>query len=192
MTTEASLIITFAIIFIILISVIIAMIFAFSSKKNKIPEKDLTAGLTDKEDDNKQKMYEIQILNELGNKIDYSLNIQDIIGVITGSLGEFTDYSAASYMILLPEKIIFKSTLQKNVSRRFIDEIKTEMTSSISALLNTDLKNKPIEETLFGEPVDDEADNPAGSFFNIPLVVNEEVVGLLTVAHIKARALPDR
>ena len=102
MTTESLIIIAIAVIFIIVIFIIAAMIFISKNKKDKIAKKNLSEDLIEKEDENKQKMYEIEILNELGNKIDYSLNIQDIIGVITGSLGEFIDYSAVSYMILLP------------------------------------------------------------------------------------------
>ncbi|MGD0576860.1 MAG: ATP-binding protein [Candidatus Staskawiczbacteria bacterium] len=155
-------------------------------KKNKKQESDLAGDLDRKEKENKQKMFEIEILNELGGRIDYSLDVQNIINIITESLGDLLDYTFVSSMLLFPEKIIFKGTLQKPVSYNFIEEIKTEMLNSMSALLNADLKNLKIEETLFGAAVNEEADKPVGSFFNIPLVISEKVAGLLTVADTRA------
>ena len=55
-----------------------------------------------------RKMYELAILKELGERIGYSLNVQNIIDIITGSLHQFIEYQIVSYMLLQPEKIIFK------------------------------------------------------------------------------------
>lgn len=172
---------TLAIIAVIIIIVIFSISIIegfFISRKNRIINKDLAK----KEEDNKGKMYEIAILNALGNRIDYSLNVQNIAEIITGSMIDFIDYSVVSHMLLLPEKIIFKLNLKKSVSRKFIDEVKEKMLNSLCLLLDDSVKNLKIEKTLFGADVGEGLADSVGSFFNIPLVISGKVVGLLTVA----------
>lgn len=130
-----------------------------------------------------RQMYELAILKELGDRVGYSLNIQNIVDIITGSLHQFIEYSAVSYMLLEPEKLIFKVHLEKSVSRTFIDDIKLRMQKSLSALLNNDMQKMAVEEVLSGAIIVDDVDVPVQSFFNIPLVIGEKVVGVLTVAH---------
>ena len=133
-----------------------------------------------------RRMFELSILKELGDRIGYSLNVQNIVDIITGSLHQFIEYSAVSYMLLEPEKLIFKVHLEKSVSRKFINDIKDRMQKSLSALLNKDMQKMTVEEVLSGAIVVDETDAPVQSFFNIPLVIGEKVVGVLTVAHTTA------
>lgn len=133
-----------------------------------------------------RRMYELAILKELGDRIGYSLNVQNIIDIITGSLHQFIEYSAVSYMFIEPEKIIFKIHLEKSVSRSFIDDIKDRMLKSLAALLNKDFAKSRIEEVLSGAVLVEELEEPVQSFFNIPLVIAEKVVGVLTIAHTKS------
>ncbi len=130
-------------------------------------------------------MYELAILKELGDRTGYSLNIQNIIDVITGSLRQFIDYSVTSYIFVEPEKIIFKAHLEKSVSREFIDSIKKRMVSSLSAILNKDFSKTHIEEVLSGAILTEYMNEPVRSFFNIPLVIAGKVVGILTIADTK-------
>ena len=60
------------------------------------------------------------------------------------------------------------------------------MLNSISALLNVDFQNKKIEETLWGVASSGGLEEVAGSFFNIPIVISNKVVGLMTVADTQA------
>ncbi|MDO8592624.1 MAG: ATP-binding protein [bacterium] len=141
--------------------------------------------LEKREEETRRRMYELAILKELGDRVGYSLNVQNIIDIITGSLHQFIEYSATSYMFLEPEKIIFKVHLEKSVSRKFIDDIKDRMIKSISALLSQDFKKMRIEEILSGAILVEELAEPVRSFFNIPLVIADKVVGVLTIAHTK-------
>lgn len=142
--------------------------------------------LEKREEDTRHRMYELSILKELGDRMGYSLNVQNIIDIITGSLHQFIEYSVVSYMFLEPEKIIFKVHLEKQVSRKFIDNIKNRMVGSLSALLNIDFQKIGIEEVLSGTILSEDAEKPVESFFNIPLVIAGEVVGVLTIADTKS------
>ena len=98
-----------------------------------------------------RRMYELAILKELGERVGYSLNIQNIVDIITGSLHQFIEYSAASYMLLGGERIIFKVHLEKSVSRSFVNEIEDRMLKSLSALLDREFK-KAKWKNCFREP----------------------------------------
>ncbi|PIY93366.1 MAG: hypothetical protein COY69_02025, partial [Candidatus Magasanikbacteria bacterium CG_4_10_14_0_8_um_filter_32_14] len=54
---------------------------------------------------------------------------------------------------------------------------------SLSALLNKEFKDSQVEEVMTGAVLIDEIDAPVQSFFNIPLVIGDKVVGVLTVSH---------
>ncbi len=141
--------------------------------------------LEKRERDVSRRMYELAILKELGDRIGYSLNVQEIIDVITNSLHQFIEYSAVSYMLLEPEKVMFKIHLENSVHRGFVNEVRDRMLSSLGALLDREFDTKNVEEILSGAILIEELDDPVRSFFNIPLVIDEKVVGVLTVADTK-------
>lgn len=143
----------------------------------------LSAALRQREKEVSRRMYELAILKELGERIGYSLDVQQIIDIITGSLRQFMDYSLVSYMFVEPEKILFRVNVEQSVNRKFVDEVKGRMLKSLSALLDRDLTKFPLEEVLTGAILVEELEEPVGSFFNIPLVIAGKVVGVLTVAH---------
>lgn len=174
-----------SIILVTIVFIISAIIKTSNSKKSKAAANILADDMGKKENENRQKMYEIEILNKLGNRIDYSLNVENIIEVITESLSDFVDYSIVSHMLIAPEGIIFRTTVKEPVPRKFIDDVKAEMTNSISTLLNTDMNNFKVEEALFGAALSEDEDKQLGSFFNIPLVISDKIVGLLTIASSK-------
>ncbi|MDO8471049.1 MAG: ATP-binding protein [bacterium] len=141
--------------------------------------------LIKKDQDVNRRMYELAILKELGDRIGYSLDVQQIIDVIINSLHQFIDYSAVSYMLLGPEKLIFKMHLERSVHQRFVNDIRDRMLSSLSALLDREFNKKDVKEIISGAIIIEELNDPVRSFFNIPLVIDEKVVGVLTVADTK-------
>lgn len=143
----------------------------------------LKQALISKEKIMNRRLYELAILKELGERIGYSLNVQNIVDIIIGSLHQLIDYSAVSYMLLEPEKVIFKMHLEKSVSRRFVDDVCERMLKSLSALLDKEIAKSEVEEVLSGAIIVDEMSDPINSYFNIPVVIDKKVVGILTVAH---------
>lgn len=132
-----------------------------------------------------RKMYELAILKELAERTGYSLDVQNIIDIITGSLHQFIEYSAVSYFLLGQEKIIFKVHLEESVSRKFVDEVRDRMLKSLSALSDKEYTKEQLSETLSGAILTDEEEEPVRSFFNIPLVIGGKIAGILTIAHTK-------
>lgn len=146
----------------------------------------LKFALEKRELETNRRMYELAILKELGDRIGYSLDMRQIADVITGSLHQFIEYSAVSYMLLGGEKILFNVHLEKSVHRGFIDEVKNRMLQSLSALLDRRFRQDQVDELLSGAILIEDVEEPVRSFFNIPLVIGEKVVGVLTVAHTQA------
>jgi signal transduction histidine kinase len=153
--------------------------------RNRQLQKDLVTKEVKIEERGKEmdsKMYELAILKELGDRVGYSLDVHQIIDVITGSLHQFIDYSAVSYMLIEPEKVLFKIHLEKSVHRGFINEVRDRMLKSLGALLDKEFKESQVEELISGAILIEEVNSPVQSFFNIPLVIAGKVVGVLTVA----------
>lgn len=171
---------------IVLSSIAGAVFFFLKNKKLKqsISEKEIEISTREKEMNSR--MYELAILKELGDRVGYSLDIHQIIEIITGSLHQFIDYVAVSYMLIQPEKVLFKMHLEKSVNRGFLDEVRDRMLKSLSALLDKEFNKKQVEELISGAILIDSVDSPVKSFFNIPLVIAGKVVGVLTVADIQA------
>ncbi len=143
-------------------------------------------GIYAKDAEMKRRLYELAILKEIADRTGYSLNIQKILDVIVGSLNQFLEYSAVSYMLLEPSKVVFKVDLERSVSAVFIQDIRARMLGSLSALLGRDLADMEVEETITGAIMIDLIEEPVRSYFNIPLVIGDQLVGVLTVSHTKA------
>lgn len=135
-----------------------------------------------KEEETKRRMYELAILKELGDRISYSLNIEKIVDIITGSLSQLIRYDVSAYTILEPEKVFVKIDLANPVSGNFINEVKRRMIASLSALLGKDISDEKREEVTTGAIISSDTKDTVRSFFNIPLVIGDDVVGVLTVA----------
>ncbi|MBI5139104.1 GAF domain-containing protein, partial [Candidatus Nomurabacteria bacterium] len=163
-------------------SIYVAVFFFARSQKLGKDISEKTVKITEKEKEMDSKMYELAILKELGDRVGYSLDIHQIIDVITGSLHQFIGYSAVSYMLIEPEKVLFKVHLEKSVHRGFLDEIRDRMLKSLSALLDKEFTKSQVEEVISGAILIEALKEPVRSFFNIPLVIAGKVVGVLTVA----------
>lgn len=150
-------------------------------KKNQKHNQDLQT----REQEAKYKLFEISILNNLNERIGYSLGPENIIEAIINSLSDITDYSAVSYMIPLPEKIIFRSEIKDPISYNFIQEVKKNLLDSLSAVLNFDFKNTQIDEKLRGASVSQDPGQKPESSFLVPLKISGKVVGMLLVSSTK-------
>jgi PAS domain S-box-containing protein len=132
-----------------------------------------------------QRVYELAILKEIGERIGYELDIERVMDIISNSLEQFIDHSAVAYMLVEPKQLSFNIELEQSVSRQFVNEVRDRMLKSLSTLLERECAVDEVEETLSGALVRDDIDAPVRSYFNIPVVINDRVVGILTVAHTK-------
>ena len=139
-----------------------------------------------KEREMQRRMYEVSILKELGDRIGYSLNVQKIVDVITGSLRRLVEYSTVSYLLLGDEgRVIFHCFLEESVNKQFIDDIRARMIASLSALATRQIKPDEVDESVSGTITDESNKLGVKSFFNVPVVINNTPMGILNVSSTK-------
>jgi len=137
--------------------------------------------LLDREDVQKQRIYEISILREIQDRIGYELDIEKVADVITGSLINLFPYSTSSSLLIKDDRLIFKTYAQERVSHNFVEQVKRTVMASLAALSERPLP-QTIEDVISGLVLDDTNTLPLGSFFNIPLIIDNEVVGLINIS----------
>lgn len=130
-----------------------------------------------------QKIYQIQVLKEIGERIGYSLDTSKIVEIITSSLGNLLAYDTVSYMVLEDNTdLVFKCHVENSVSHRFVGDVKEKMLLSIGAILERDVAGMHIDESITGTILDDNLKTGVASYFNLPVVISGKLVGLINVA----------
>src|SRR3989338_1924564 len=162
----------------VLLILVVFIFYFYSSLKKR--EKEI---IKEREESTRH-LYELAILKELGERTGYSLNVEEILQIITGSLRQFIDYTAVGYVVITPEKLKINTHIEKPVSNLFIKEMKDRMVTSLSSLTNKSFDTFVLDEIVSGAIVVDEIKQSIGSLFNIPIVIGGKVVGVLSVAHI--------
>lgn len=164
----------------LLFSLISIFIFGLATIYLSIKEEATRKQLKEQDETQKQKIYQISILKEIQDRIGYSLDVEKVIDVITGTLRNLFSYSTASSMIVKDNALIFKTYLEEAVSHSFVSSVRKSMQASLSALLDNLPSN--IDERISGVAFDDANSKILASFFHIPLVINNKVVGLINVS----------
>lgn len=161
-------------------TVVVVTIFLFEYRR-------LRRSLMVREQEMTRRMYQLSILRELGERIGYSLKIEKIVEVIVGSLRRLLDYSTVAYMLVTSNaegktRITFNINLEKPVHKKFIENVKDSMLTSLNVLLSSKFTADDIDETVSGTVTDPTSEEAAGSFFNVPIVIAGSPAGLLNIA----------
>jgi signal transduction histidine kinase len=158
------------------ITVVMAVVLVVLIFKQKKQNQEIQA----RESLERQRLYQISILKQIQDKIGYSLDIEEIVDVITGSLKHLFPYSTVASILMKKDKLVLKINVEETVSTNFLAEVKKTMLASLSTLIG----NLPgeIEQKVQGLPLDESKNAPVASFFNIPLVIGNDFVGLINVS----------
>lgn len=166
--------------FLAIFTVVVVTIFLFQFHR-------LRNSLLAREQEMTRRMYQLSILRELGERIGYSLKIDQIVEIIAGSLRRLLDYFTVSYVLITPNpegktRIAFNINLEKPVNKKFIVKVRGAMLQSLNTLLSSHFSDEDIDETVSGTVTDPMAPEDIGSFFNVPIAIAGSAVGLLTIA----------
>lgn len=148
----------------------------FSMREEKAIKK-----LVENEVRQKQRLYEITMLKEVQERIGYSLDVEKVVEVITGSLDALLKYSTVSALVCKDETIVFKTHIKEPVSKKYIETVKASMLQSYSTLESTDIP-QAIDGNISGVALDDLNHAEPASYFHIPIIVNDKVVSLLNIS----------
>lgn len=134
-----------------------------------------------------QKVYQIQVLQEIGERIGYSLDSSKIIEIITSSIGNLLEYETVSFMLYEhPENVEFKCHVHKAVNHRFIDEVKEKMHAATVAMCDREIDLAKLDERMGGALLDDNLDIHVLSYINIPVIIADRLLGLINISSSKA------
>lgn len=151
---------------------IIAAVFSYKEERGKKELKNLKKRLS-------QRLYEVSILKRLSSEIGYSLNIKKVAETIISSIENLFRVTSISYAILDEDKIVLKTYIKEQTGTKFVDEVKRIIVESVCAVSDK-ARGFRIIDNLEGE-TSDLAVFPL-SYFNVPLVVNNAFVGVITIA----------
>lgn len=140
--------------------------------------------LKENEEKYKQRLYQLSILKEIQDRIGYELDLEKVVDVIIRSLSNLFPYSTVSSLILKQNRMIFKASVEEKVSHRFVEQVKKSMFASLGTLLGRALPQQ-VRENITGTTLDDQNTLMPASFFQIPLVIDNQVEGLINISSTK-------
>lgn len=75
-------------------------------------------------EEDRQKLYQISVLKEIQDKIGYSLDLENMVEVIIGSLKNLFPYSTVASLIYQNDKLTFNVVVGENISSYFVMQVK--------------------------------------------------------------------
>ncbi len=138
---------------------------------------------------NIHKLFELGLMNELSEKIGYSLSSKDIASTIATTAEKIFPVTAVSYAIIEPDHIELTTIAHENLSSKFSDGVKEIMLAGIYNI-DEELKKKPVSHKIGGLKYATNVPVEASplSYFNVPLVLNNRFTGIITITSKEAHA----
>ena len=141
-----------------------------------------------REEEFKRKMYEAEVLKEIGDRIGYSLDAAKIVEIISGSLGKLLPHSTICHMLFdkKEDKVNFSCSVNEPVSPLFIKDVREKMIISSKEILQTPIMESEISESIAGAVLDEKLQGFVRSYFNLPIVISGKLVGMINVSSTEA------
>lgn len=165
--------------------VLLGGVFAFYIRK-RIQERAEVAGVTTRSHELQQRMYQIQVLQEINERIGYTLDSSKIIEIVTGSIGYLLEYETVSFMLYSdPKNVVFKCHVHNSVNHAFISQVREKMEAATAAICNQAISLEKVDERMSGAILDDSLDVQVMSFLNIPVIIEGQLLGLINISSSK-------
>ena len=141
-----------------------------------------------REEEFRRKMYEAEVLKEIGDRIGYSLDAAKIVEIISGSLGKLLPHSAICHMLFdeKEDKVNFSCSINEPVSPLFIKDVREKMIISSKEILQKPIVESEISESIVGAVLDEKSEVNVRSYFNLPIVISQKLVGMINVSSTQA------
>ncbi|MDE2025809.1 MAG: GAF domain-containing sensor histidine kinase [Patescibacteria group bacterium] len=143
-----------------------------------------TRELEERDESKRRKLYEASVLKTVQDRIGYSLDVEHVTDAMLTSLKNLFPYSTVSAISVHDDRLIFKISIEDRISAHFLQEVKKRMVEQLESLTKSNLPTF-VEEIRQGQPVDEEGKTTVASITHVPLVVNGQVVGMITLASAK-------
>ncbi|HMR55223.1 MAG TPA: ATP-binding protein [Candidatus Doudnabacteria bacterium] len=149
-------------------------------------ERQVLLGKAGKSYELQQQMYQVEVLQEINERIGYSLEGNKVIEIITNSLGNLLEYETVSFMLYNnTETVVFKCHVHQSVNHRFISQVKEHMRQATEVVCGGLDNNIKLDERIGGALLQDHLDIDVKSYVNIPVVIGNELLGLINLSSSK-------
>jgi signal transduction histidine kinase len=164
---------------------LLGLVFFFYIRR-MLRERSRLQGATTQSLELQQKVYQIQILREIGARIGYSLDTGKIAEIITSSIGSLLEYDTVAFILFDNlDEVTFKVHVHQSVNHNFLEEVRAHMIQSINSICGSELDFNKSDQRITGTILDDSLKVRAESFVNIPVIVSNRLLGLINVASSK-------
>lgn len=165
---------------VILLAIHFMMIMNQKNANNKLKNE-----IIHQEQQQKQLVYETTVLKKIQESSSSLLDTEKVIDMVFQNIDSLITYSTISSLMISGNKMVLKTVVKEPVSREFVDKVKESIMESFLELNDSSIP-LVIDEQLIGVLAADLYKYPLSSFFHIPLLVNDKVVAVITVASTKA------
>jgi PAS domain S-box-containing protein len=132
----------------------------------------------------RERVFELEVLHEVSNATNFSLNWEELIKPITNSIHKVIECDVCGLLTLdeeLQDLVIDKK--DDNVSQGFVDEVKLNMIEKFKNLPGSHLnETEPVLKDLLKVGAQHTGQSLVYSSINTPLKVGKKVIGLLNVS----------
>jgi len=169
----------------IILSVLTSIIFAiiaiiFSSKEENLKKK-----LKHKENNLKTLNFKSQVSEETINNIN-SINAERLMQIFTNYIDNLIPYTTVSSLTKSGNTLHFQAKIKEPVSELYITQIKNNMLRSLAEISTQDPLPSQTTEKISGSTTPDSNITSPTSFFNIPIEINNNILGIITISsHLK-------
>lgn len=138
----------------------------------------------------KDKVNKLTILTQIQNRTAYLEDMEKVIDVIMETVRKLFPYSTASSMVIKDKNIIFKTYVEEQISKEYIQKIRESMLLSISTLGKT--MPEDIDERIYGVSLNGSNASSFLSSFHIPLILASKVEALIHLSSTKEGLYKDK
>ncbi len=133
----------------------------------------------------KRRVFELGVLYDVSQAISYTLDYKQLFEFIMVSLSKVIDYDISASFLFTGKggNLVVKAA--RAVSKDFVEEIKKNVVEAFSLLADQTIREEDISVSLEDIPGPGKGEKvPARteSFFNVPLIIKDEVIGMLNVS----------
>jgi len=139
------------------------------------------------------KYYEVTLLNALLGKVGEAFSYAEIPQYVVGASERFIQMSAASYCLYHEGQVFLSTTVREGVSEQYVNKLKDIMLESFRkasgveqfTVTKHDIHNDYLSNTK------SYSETELKSYFNVPLVYKNEIVGMLLISSARAQAFSE-
>jgi len=157
--------------------------------------KQLTQDLEKANKELHRRLHELSILYELSKEISYTLDYTQLLRLIMDSLYKVINYYVCASLILSKEGGKLNIRVAHPVSDSFIQDVRSKLIWSFISItgktVNEDKLSVVTEREIKVESGERRIKEGIRSFFNVPLISGDELIGMINISSLKENAFTD-